>query len=45
VAYDDQAAEWRVQTTDGSTYDADVVISAVGQLSDPVIPALCRPDR
>ena len=31
---------WRVTTTDGTTYDADVVVSAVGQLSNPVIPDL-----
>ena len=31
---------WRVTTTDGATYDADVVVSAVGQLSQPVVPSL-----
>ena len=40
ATYDDQTARWRVETTDGSGYDADVVVSAVGQLSDPVIPDL-----
>ncbi len=40
ATYDDQAAEWRLRTTDGSTYEADVVISAIGQLSDPVVPEL-----
>jgi cation diffusion facilitator CzcD-associated flavoprotein CzcO len=40
ATYDDEAATWQVVTTDGTTYDADVVISAVGQLSDPVIPEL-----
>ncbi|MBZ5736688.1 flavin-containing monooxygenase [Nocardioides mangrovi] len=30
---------WRVDTTTGS-YDADVVVSAVGQLSAPVVPAI-----
>jgi cation diffusion facilitator CzcD-associated flavoprotein CzcO len=29
-----------VRTTDGTTYEADVLISAVGQLSDPVVPEL-----
>ena len=31
---------WQVRTADGTTYDADVVITAVGQLSEPVIPAI-----
>ncbi len=38
ATYDDETASWRVRTTDGSSYDADVVVSAVGQLSDPVVP-------
>ena len=38
--YDDATSSWRVTTTDGTTYDADLVVSAVGQLSDPVIPDL-----
>ncbi len=38
--FDDTRAEWQVTTTDGTTYDADLVISAVGQLSDPVVPQL-----
>jgi cation diffusion facilitator CzcD-associated flavoprotein CzcO len=29
-----------VRTTDGTAYEADVVISAVGQLSEPVVPGL-----
>jgi cation diffusion facilitator CzcD-associated flavoprotein CzcO len=40
ATYDEELATWRVVTTDGTNYDADVVISAVGQLSDPVIPDL-----
>ena len=40
ATYDDRTTSWRVLTTDGSAYDADVVVSAVGQLSDPVIPDL-----
>ena len=40
ATYDDRTASWRVRTTDGTAYDADVVVSAVGQLSDPVIPDL-----
>jgi cation diffusion facilitator CzcD-associated flavoprotein CzcO len=31
---------WRVETADGTAYDADVVVSAVGQLSEPVVPAV-----
>ncbi len=38
--YDEGAGQWHLSTTDGSTYDADLVVSAVGQLSNPVIPAL-----
>jgi cation diffusion facilitator CzcD-associated flavoprotein CzcO len=40
ATYDDEQATWRVVTTDGTAYDADVVVSAVGQLSDPVVPDL-----
>ncbi len=37
---DEAAGTWRLTTTDGTTYDADIVVSAVGQLSNPVIPAI-----
>ncbi len=37
---DESAGTWRVTTTDGTTYDADMVVSAVGQLSNPVVPDL-----
>jgi cation diffusion facilitator CzcD-associated flavoprotein CzcO len=40
ATYDDATATWRVVTTDGTAYEAEVVISAVGQLSDPVVPEL-----
>ena len=40
AAYDDRTATWTVRTADGAAYAADVVISAVGQLSDPVVPDL-----
>ena len=40
ATYDDASASWHVVTTDGTAYDVDVVISAVGQLSDPMIPDL-----
>ncbi|MEP9361421.1 NAD(P)/FAD-dependent oxidoreductase [Nocardioides sp. CN2-186] len=31
---------WRVGTSTGRSYDADVVVSAVGQLSHPVVPPI-----
>ena len=34
---------WQVATTTG-TYDADVVVAAVGQLSEPVVPAIAGAD-
>jgi cation diffusion facilitator CzcD-associated flavoprotein CzcO len=40
AAYDDRTATWQVRTTDATAYEADVLISAVGQLSDPVVPEL-----
>ena len=40
ATYDDATATWRVETADGTAYDADIVVSAVGQLSEPVVPAL-----
>ncbi len=33
-------ATWTVTTVDGTTYQADIVVSAVGQLSNPVVPSL-----
>src|SRR4051794_425181 len=33
-------AGWEVRAADGTTYAADVVVSAVGQLSEPAIPAI-----
>ena len=33
-------ATWTITTADGTTYEADLVVSAVGQLSNPVIPSL-----
>ncbi|MEO9323574.1 NAD(P)/FAD-dependent oxidoreductase [Nocardioides sp. C4-1] len=38
--WDDDAATWQVACADGSTYEADVVVSAMGQLSNPVVPDL-----
>ena len=37
---DEAVGAWRVTTADGTTYDADVVVPALGQLSDPVVPAI-----
>jgi cation diffusion facilitator CzcD-associated flavoprotein CzcO len=37
---DEAAGTWRVTTTEGTAYDADIVVSAVGQLSNPVVPAI-----
>ena len=37
---DDATSTWRVTTTDGTAYVADLVVSAVGQLSNPVIPSI-----
>ena len=38
--FDDATGRWRLLAADGTAYDADVVVSAVGQLSNPVIPAI-----
>ena len=40
VRYDAGTRTWSVSTAAGATYEADVVISALGQLSNPVVPAL-----
>lgn len=40
AAYDDASATWRVETSAGDTLSADFLVSAVGQLSRPVIPDL-----
>ncbi|WP_193612660.1 flavin-containing monooxygenase [Nocardioides lijunqiniae] len=40
LVYDDAAGLWHVGTADGTTYDAEVVVSAVGQLSNPAVPAV-----
>jgi cation diffusion facilitator CzcD-associated flavoprotein CzcO len=38
--WDDATSTWRVGCADGTAYDADVVVSAVGQLSNPVVPRI-----
>jgi cation diffusion facilitator CzcD-associated flavoprotein CzcO len=40
AAWDDAAGRWRVSTADGGEVVADVLIPAVGQLSNPVVPLL-----
>jgi cation diffusion facilitator CzcD-associated flavoprotein CzcO/acetyl esterase/lipase len=37
---DEGAGRWRVQTTSGEELEADVLVSACGQLSRPAIPAI-----
>ena len=37
---DEAVGTWRVTTADGTTYDADIVVPALGQLSNPVVPAI-----
>lgn len=39
-AWDEDAAAWHLACADGSTYDAEVVVPALGQLSNPVVPRL-----
>jgi cation diffusion facilitator CzcD-associated flavoprotein CzcO len=39
-AWDEDAAAWHLTCADGSTYDAEVVVPALGQLSNPVVPRL-----
>ncbi|MBB5913039.1 cation diffusion facilitator CzcD-associated flavoprotein CzcO [Nocardia transvalensis] len=38
AGYDESAGRWTVRTAGGRTYTADVVVSAVGQLSRPRMP-------
>ena len=40
LSYDDTASVWRVETAAGEVLEADLVVSAVGQLSNPVVPDL-----
>ena len=40
AAYDESSATWQVTTGDGETLEADLLVSAVGQLSNPVVPDL-----
>jgi cation diffusion facilitator CzcD-associated flavoprotein CzcO len=38
--FDEAALRWRLHLADGTTHDADVLVSCVGQLSRPAIPEL-----
>ena len=40
AAYDDATATWSVTSADGARFTADFLVTAVGQLSQPVIPAI-----
>ncbi|MDX2561407.1 NAD(P)/FAD-dependent oxidoreductase [Streptomyces sp. TX20-6-3] len=40
LRYDDETGRWLLRTTDGEEHTADVVVTAVGQLSLPKYPAL-----
>jgi cation diffusion facilitator CzcD-associated flavoprotein CzcO len=40
ATYDDDGATWRVDLSTGETLEADFLVSAVGQLSRPVIPRI-----
>jgi cation diffusion facilitator CzcD-associated flavoprotein CzcO len=40
LAYDDPRRRWTVRTESGAVHEADVVILATGQLSEPRVPAL-----
>jgi len=40
LEYDESRCRWRVTTGAGDTLEADVVVSAVGQLSNPAVPEI-----
>ena len=40
IELDQTAGGWRVRTAAGRTFEADLVVTAVGQLSNPVVPAV-----
>lgn len=40
VRYDEHTSRWRIETAGGPTYDTDLVVPALGQLSNPAIPRL-----
>lgn len=43
--YDDGTATWRVTTSSGDIFEADVLVPAVGQLSRPALPNIPGLDR
>ncbi|MBL1077696.1 NAD(P)/FAD-dependent oxidoreductase [Nocardia sp. 2] len=43
--FEDESGRWTVRTADGSARTADVLISAVGQLSRPAMPAIAGIER
>ena len=44
AAYDESTATWRVATASGETFEADVLVPAVGQLSRPAFPNIPGPE-
>ncbi len=40
ATFDEDAAAWTVETEDGRTFTADILVGATGQLSNPVTPNL-----
>jgi cation diffusion facilitator CzcD-associated flavoprotein CzcO len=40
ATYDDSAATWQIATVSGQTFEADVLVPAMGQLSRPALPAI-----
>ncbi|SDD71229.1 flavin-containing monooxygenase [Nocardioides lianchengensis] len=40
ATYDESTRRWRVDTAGGTSYDADLVVAALGQLSQPVVPRI-----
>ncbi len=44
ATFDAQSRTWRLLTTAGTTYDTDIVITAVGQLSNPIVPDVAGRD-
>src|SRR4051794_4777913 len=45
AAWDDAATRWQIELEGGETIEADVLVTAVGQLSRPAIPPLPGLDR
>ena len=45
ATFDDGSATWRVTTSSGEVFEADVLVPAVGQLSRPAIPPIPGIDR